>query len=419
MLGVGMSMSALFRAACGAASIGALLLALGGCHQEQAASMGDSAATPAGLLKASMDHYRGLSSLKANWDWSVSAGKDSTSQKRSLDYSAPNLFKYQTTFPTGEAKSSPTATVTCTSDGSKMMENSGKSGVMLAAPPTLSDTNQTATVFSNLKLGSSPLLWFFGGSTNYMQLVDDFKGAPRFGSEETVSGEKARHVVFYAGGELYGNTDILIGEKTGNVYRITYDMAPLVARQPKFKNLKVTESYFQVQDNPSVDMAEFVIKKPAGAKIVNHVNPRGPNPPVDEGEPMPDFAVKDLKTGKTVRLSSFRGKPVLIDYWATWCGPCKETLPHTESVYREFGKDKLQVITISNEDASKIQSFVQKNGYTFPIYQDATEDAYKALNIDGIPLVVIIDKNGNLSSYIQGGVPEEIVRRALKRVAVG
>ncbi len=412
-------MSALTRNACGVASLGALLLVLSGCHQDQTAVTADSAGTPTGLLKASMDHYRGLSALKANWEWTISAGKNSTSQKRSLVYSSPNLFKYQTTFPKGEVKSAPLVSVTCTSDGSKMMENSGNQGIMLAAPPSLSDTTQSQTVFSNLQLGSSPFLLFFGGSGLYPQLVDDFKGAPRFGSEETASGEKAHHVLFYAGSGLFGNTDVLIGEKTGNVYQISYDMAPLVAKQKNAQSVKVTEKFSEVDANPALNQAEFVIKRPAGAKIVNHVNPHGPNPPVDEGQPMPDFDVKDLKTGQTVKLSSFRGKPVLIDYWATWCVPCKATLPHTESLYKEFGKDKLQVITISNEEAPKIQSFIQKNGYTFPIYQDPTQDAYKALNIDGIPLVVIIDKNGNLSSYIMGAVPEGEILDALKKVAVG
>jgi peroxiredoxin len=161
--------------------------------------------------------------------------------------------------------------------------------------------------------------------------------------------------------------------------------------------------------NPSVQG-----QSPAPDHAVNSVHP-----PAGFGQPAPDFTVTDTKTGKEVKLSSFKGKPVLLDFWATWCIPCRETLPHTEDIYHQFGKDQLNVLTISDEPESKIARYVKKAGYTFPVYRDTTDQAWKTYHAESIPLIVIIDKNGNMSSYIVGGVSEDTLRHALKKVSVG
>src|SRR5437762_2045555 len=78
------------------------------------------------------------------------------------------------------------------------------------------------------------------------------------------------------------------------------------------------------------------------------------------GAPAADFEVTSLATGQPVRLSSLRGKVVLVDFWATWCKPCRMEFPHEEALYKELKKNGLEIMAISSEDASKITSFAKK-----------------------------------------------------------
>jgi len=409
-------MSALSSGVLGAIPLAVLLAS--GCQQPQAVA---AASGPEGFLKASMDHYQGLKAYTAAWDWTLTHDQSKTLQHRDLEYTSPNLFKYQMTMQMPK-QSGVQWTVSTVSNGSQMLETSSRakdSAVLYSAPMTIADAERTSQVMGRLNLGLSPIFSFFGGSSNYGQLVDESKGAPTFGTEETAGGEPARHVLFYAAGPVYGHTDLLIGEKTSHVYKISYDLDPAVSKMPRLKGVTVAETFASSNDEPKINPADYAVNKPAGIKVVDMTNPGGPRPPAGFGEPAPDFSVTDLKTGKRVKLSSFRGKPVLLDFWATWCGPCKETLPHTEDLFREFGKNDLQVVTISDETPQKIMDFVKNNGFTFPAYEDVNDEATNLYNAHAIPLVVIIDKDGKMSKYIQGGVPEDVLRKALKKVGVG
>jgi peroxiredoxin len=140
-------------------------------------------------------------------------------------------------------------------------------------------------------------------------------------------------------------------------------------------------------------------------------------PPVPIGGDAPDFTVKDLQ-GKSYTLSSLRGRPVMIDFWATWCPPCRKGLPETEETYRKYGAQSLAVMTISNEDVATIGAFVKKNHYTFPTYRDPNDDASKAYNVTGIPTLVIIDATGKLVAYYVGLQDPEAIQGALKKAGV-
>jgi len=140
-----------------------------------------------------------------------------------------------------------------------------------------------------------------------------------------------------------------------------------------------------------------------------------PKPPVPLGKPAPDISVQTLE-GKTVKISSLRGKPVFLDFWATWCGPCRMSLPHTQELAAKNGK-QISVLAISNEDKATIQSFIKSNKYSFPTYRDGNNSAGMKYGVQAIPTFVIIDKNGNLVDYIVGYDPDH-VKASLKKVGI-
>jgi cytochrome c biogenesis protein CcmG, thiol:disulfide interchange protein DsbE len=119
------------------------------------------------------------------------------------------------------------------------------------------------------------------------------------------------------------------------------------------------------------------------------------------GQAAPDFTV-DALDGTKVRLSELKGKPVVINFWATWCGPCRKEMPDMEAVYQQFKAAGLQVYGINvGESKVSISDFVNKVGATFPIAVDTHEEAQNAYKILPIPATFFIDANGTIKSIYQ------------------
>lgn len=103
--------------------------------------------------------------------------------------------------------------------------------------------------------------------------------------------------------------------------------------------------------------------------------------------------------GKEFQLDSMNGKVVLIDFWATWCGPCKEELPHMKELAKKFSKDPFELISISwDSDESKWKEFVAKNGMTWNQYRDATHSLSTQFGVSAIPHYFTIDSDGILQA---------------------
>ena len=123
------------------------------------------------------------------------------------------------------------------------------------------------------------------------------------------------------------------------------------------------------------------------------------------GKKAADFSVVS-ETGKTVRLSDYEGTPVVVNFWASWCPPCKAELPDFEEAYHKYkGKVKFMMVNLTNfgsETKAKAEAFLAQSEYSVPVYFDTKNSAANAYNVQAIPMTLFIDENGKLvRSYNQ------------------
>lgn len=120
------------------------------------------------------------------------------------------------------------------------------------------------------------------------------------------------------------------------------------------------------------------------------------------GHIAPDFALRDIY-GDTVRLSDSAGKTILVDFWATWCGPCVAALPHLNQLHQSRGSLDVVVITVNLETSAVAREFVEKEGYGFIAMVDEAKTVGDIYGVDAIPTTFLVDKRGILRERLVGG----------------
>ena len=114
------------------------------------------------------------------------------------------------------------------------------------------------------------------------------------------------------------------------------------------------------------------------------------------GKLAPDFQLESLD-GQSVSLSSLQGKPLVLNFWATWCGPCRMEMPFVQGVYVDSKWSDLEVVILAvnvGESSSTAQSFMEANKLTFTVLLDTTNEVAMAYNISAIPTTYFVDRNG-------------------------
>ena len=129
----------------------------------------------------------------------------------------------------------------------------------------------------------------------------------------------------------------------------------------------------------------------------------------------PDVEIFDAD-GNSIMLSSFYGKPVVLNFWATWCGPCKSELPGFDRLYNKY-KDRINFVMLNVSDNEKTASaFLEENEYGFPVYYDKTQIASYTYGASSIPLTFVLYEGGEVYGYQIGALPEEALERVIKAV---
>ena len=125
------------------------------------------------------------------------------------------------------------------------------------------------------------------------------------------------------------------------------------------------------------------------------------------GQIAPDFKLQNLE-GKAVSLRSFGDKPILINFWATWCGACLYEMPILEQIYEEWSEKGLVMLAINvGESPAKIQSFLKRYNFSIPVLLDTTETVARRYGITGLPTTFFIDKDGVIQYKVIGAFPSK------------
>ncbi len=110
-------------------------------------------------------------------------------------------------------------------------------------------------------------------------------------------------------------------------------------------------------------------------------------------------------------------KATLLDFWATWCGPCRKTLPVLANIYKKYGDKGLEVIGISNEGLSELNAFYsQIHASPYPLYRDASQDLWRRYGIRAVPTLMLLDKDGYIKQVWSGAPTEYMIEQLLKDV---
>lgn len=144
-----------------------------------------------------------------------------------------------------------------------------------------------------------------------------------------------------------------------------------------------------------------------------------PLPPAEAtAEPVetaPDFTVYDID-GNAVKLSDYFGKPIVLNFWASWCGPCKMEMPDFEAKYKELG-DKVQFLMVNltgmNETLEAASGYVASQGFSFPVLFDKALDAASVYGVNAIPATYFIDADGRLVTGARGAINAQILQQGI------
>jgi peroxiredoxin/outer membrane lipoprotein-sorting protein len=185
------------------------------------------------------------------------------------------------------------------------------------------------------------------------------------------------------------------------------------------KRAAVTIKFGPVSAAPTTQPSTFVFTPPIGARdITGKPSSAGGEASAKEGEPAPDFKLKDAGD-QEISLSSLKGSPVVLDFWATWCGPCRVGMKHLNEKWPEWEKAGLKLYAVNLEETpDDVKAFMEKNGLQLPVLFDTDAAVSKNYGVSGIPHTVVIDREGKITKVIVG-LDEEGIDQAVEQAIKG
>lgn len=181
-------------------------------------------------------------------------------------------------------------------------------------------------------------------------------------------------------------------------------------------------------DGESDDADDNTTGNPANAEEENTSSTDESSDEETEKTPAYDFELID-QLGNTHTLEDYKGKVIFLNFWATWCGPCRNEMPEIQKLYEEYssqGEDAEVVILgaaapdMGQEGSvEEIAAFMEENGYTYPVLMDETWEMFNWYGISAFPTTFMIDRDGNIYGYVQGQLTEDIMRSIIEQTSSG
>ncbi len=133
----------------------------------------------------------------------------------------------------------------------------------------------------------------------------------------------------------------------------------------------------------------------------------------------PDFTVQEAD-GTVHKLSEYRGKPIVLNFWASWCGPCRAEMPEFDEIYRERGAEvQFLMVNLTDGNRETVKSasdFVAAQGYSLPILYDTAQDAARTYGVFSIPCTYFINANGMMTAQARGAIDKETLQHGIDMI---
>ena len=366
------------------------------------------------------DYIAGLDSVRVR----ISTVMRMEAEGMKQEYSSKYLFSFRRPDRLASVLTYGFMGATIVSDGKKLYRHLPMMGRYMEedAPASLEDV--TMEMGAGMMGGGFPLMTALISKDPADLMLDGVKGG-EYLRRETLAGVPC-DVVRFEQDEFTWDAWVEIGEKP-LLRRVVPDLTRMLGEGGPMQGMMARmgeftyEMHFDLTDwEPNAQLPDdvFVFTPPEGVEKTDSMFGRAPDRPEKKvnlkGASAPDFSLKELGGG-TFDVSSRKGKVVILDFWATWCGPCRRALPIVAKVAGSYG-DKVELCAVNErEEAEEIREFLTENKITCTVALDVDGSVGEAYGVTGIPQTVIIDANGIVRSVHVGLIPdlEETLREEL------